>query len=45
MRHRLQGVSSTRQEIQKDWPALDDDFRSFPLIPATTEAVFQQFTS
>jgi hypothetical protein len=33
------------QPNQQDWSALEDDFRTFLLMPGGSESLFQQFTA
>jgi hypothetical protein len=30
---------------EKEWSALEDDFRTFLLMPGGSESIFQQFTT
>jgi hypothetical protein len=33
------------REREKDWSALEDDFRTFLLMPGGSESILQQFTA
>jgi hypothetical protein len=39
------GGLTTLQVIEKNWSALEDDFRTFLLMPGGCESIFQQFTA